>query len=141
VRTGIVLSPRGGVLRLQRPLFSAGLGGRLGAGEQWTPWIGIDDLIDVYYRAVLELSGPVNAVAPYAVRNREYTATLARVLHRPAVLPVPAFGPRVLLGSEGAQELAFANQHVQPERLLAAGHRFRHAELELALRHLLGRTP
>jgi uncharacterized protein (TIGR01777 family) len=141
VRTGIVLSPRGGVLRLQRPLFSVGLGGRLGMGAQWTPWIGIDDLVDIYYRSLLELSGPVNAVAPYAVRNREYTATLARVLRRPALVAVPPFGPKVLLGSEGAEELAFANQHVQPERLLAAGHRFRFPELEPALRHLLGRAP
>jgi uncharacterized protein (TIGR01777 family) len=142
VRTGIVQSPRGGTLRLFRPLFSAGLGGRLGSGEQWTPWIGLDDLIDVYYRAVVDpqLSGPVNAVAPHPVRNRDYAATLARVLRRPAVLPVPALGPRLLLGAEGARELAGANQRVRPERLLTAGHDFRHEELEAALRHVLGRT-
>jgi uncharacterized protein len=143
VRTGIVQSPRGGTLRLLRPLFAAGLGGRLGGGDQWTPWIGIDDLIDVYYRAVVDssLSGPVNAVAPVPVRNREYTATLARVLRRPAVVPVPSLGPRLLLGAEGAHELAEAGQRAIPERLLAAGHRFRQAQLDPALRHLLGRTP
>ena len=142
VRTGIVQSPRGGTLRLLRPLFSAGLGGRLGNGDQWTPWIGIDDLIDVYYRAVVDssLSGPLNAVAPVPVRNREYTATLARVLHRPAVVPVPSFGPRLILGAEGAGELAQAGQRAVPEGLLAAGHAFRHEQLEPALRHLLGRT-
>jgi uncharacterized protein len=143
VRTGIVQSPLGGTLRLLRPLFAAGLGGRLGNGNQWTPWIGIDDLVDIYYRAVLdpELSGPVNAVAPHPVRNREYSATLARVLHRPAVVPVPAFGPKLLLGAQGASELAEASQRVQPERLQAAGHAFRYADLEPALRHLLGRYP
>jgi uncharacterized protein (TIGR01777 family) len=143
VRTGIVQSPAGGALRLQRLLFSAGLGGRLGDGHQWTPWIGIDDIVDVYMRAILdgELSGPVNAVAPGIVRNDEYTKTLARVLHRPAVLPVPAFGPRLLLGKEGAAEVAEASQRVVPARLLAAGHSFRWPQLEPALRHVLGRHP
>jgi uncharacterized protein (TIGR01777 family) len=140
LRTGIVQSPRGGTLRLLLPLFRAGLGGRLGSGEQWTSWIGIDDLLDIYYRAALDplLSGPVNAVAPRPLRNRDYTAILARVLHRPALVPVPAFGPRLLLGAEGAQELAAANQRVHPERLLTSSHPFRHPELEPALRHLLG---
>jgi uncharacterized protein len=142
VRTGIVQSPRGGTLRLLRPLFTAGLGGRLGGGAQWTPWIGIDDLVDVYYRALVDssLSGPVNAAAPHPVRNVEYTATLARILRRPAVVPVPRLGPQLLLGTEGARELAEANQRVQPDRLLGAGHVFRDPDLEPALRHLLGKT-
>ncbi len=142
VRTGIVQSPRGGTLQLLYPLFATGLGGRLGDGQQWTSWIGIDDLVDVYHRALVDpdLSGPVNGVAPQPVRNAEYTATLARVLHRPAVLPVPTFGPRLLLGAEGARELAEAGQLVRPQRLLDAGHRFRYPDLESTLRHLLGRT-
>jgi uncharacterized protein (TIGR01777 family) len=142
VRTGIVQSPRGGTLRLLLPLFEVGLGGRLGSGRQWTSWIGIDDLVDIYYRAVLdpELSGPVNAVAPDPVRNTEYTATLAAVLRRPRAIPVPAFGPRLLLGAEGDEELVKASQRVRPERLLAANHPFRYAQLEPALRHLLGQT-
>jgi uncharacterized protein len=142
VRTGIVQSPRGGTLRLLRPLFGAGLGGRIGDGRGWLPWIGIDDLVDIYYRALWDetLSGPVDAVAPYPVRNAEYTAVLARVLHRPALLPVPSFGPELLLGKEGAAELATASQRVLPTRLRAVGHRFRTPELEPALRHLFGRT-
>lgn len=142
VRTGIVQSPAGGTLRLMRPLFGAGLGGRLGDGSQWLSWIGIDDLVDVYHRALWDatLSGPVNAVAPQPVRNREYTATLASVLHRPAVVPVPSLGPRLLLGGQGARELATASQRVAPAKLAAAGHRFRRPDLEGALRHLLGRT-
>jgi uncharacterized protein len=129
-------------LKLIRPLFSAGLGGRLGSGRQWLPWIGIDDLVDVYHRAVWDtaLSGPVNAVAPQPVRNTEYTHTLARVVRRPAVLPVPSLGPRLLLGEQGARELACANQRVIPDKLNKLGHTFRQPDLEQALRHLLGRT-
>ncbi|OBI48267.1 TIGR01777 family protein [Mycobacterium kyorinense] len=142
VRTGIVQSPSGGTLRLLRPLFSAGLGGRVGNGRQWLSWIGLDDLIDIYHRGLwdTQLSGPVNATAPEPVRNTDYTRTLARVLHRPAVLPVPALGPRLLLGNQGARELACASQRVSPARLRNAGHRFRQPNLEQALRHLLGRA-
>ena len=141
VRTGIVQSPRGGTLQLFRPLFFAGLGGRLGSGRQWTPWIDLDDLTDLYYRALVdpELLGPLNATAPNPVRNSEYTTTLARVMHRPALLPVPALGPRLLLGTEGSTELAEANQRVQPGVLRSAQHPFRHPVLEGCLRHQLGR--
>lgn len=143
VRTGLVQSPRGGTLRLLRPLFTAGLGGRLGDGRMWQSWIGIDDLVDVYHRALYdpELAGPVNAVAPEPVRNGAYTATLARVLRRPAVLPVPSVGPRLVLGRQGVSELAEASQRVSPAVLGSRGHRFRHTSLEPALRHLLGRDP
>ncbi|MFD0363667.1 TIGR01777 family oxidoreductase [Nocardia sp. GCM10030253] len=142
VRTGIVQSPRGGTLRLLRPLFATGLGGRIGDGNQWLSWIGIDDLVDVYHRALWQggLSGPVNAVAPQPVRNIDYTRILAAVLHRPALLPVPEFGPGLLLGAQGAQELASASQRVAPARLESAGHTFRMPDLESTLRHLLGRT-
>ncbi|MBP2326245.1 uncharacterized protein (TIGR01777 family) [Kibdelosporangium banguiense] len=142
VRTGIVQSPRGGVLRLLYPLFFAGLGGRLGDGTQWTSWIGIDDLCDIYLRALVDeqLSGPVNAVSPQPVRNIDYTQTLARVLRRPALLPVPSVGPKVLLGAQGASELALADQRVVPDLLAARGHQFRHPTVEQALRHILGRS-
>ena len=141
VRTGVVQTPRGGMLRLMTPLFEAGLGGRLGTGKQWLAWIGIDDLLDVYLRAVTDpaMSGPVNAVAPEPARNADYTRTLASVLHRPALIPVPAFGPRLLLGEEGAREIAEASQYVRPERLIEAGHHFRQPDLEQALRHVFGR--
>ncbi len=142
IRTGVVQSSSGGALGLVRPLFAAGVGGRLGSGRQWTAWIALDDLLDVFLRALVDsnLDGPLNAVAPNPVRNVEYTATLARVLKRPAVIPVPAFGPRLLLGPEGAKELALASQRVEPRRLAEAGHRFRFPTLESALRHTLGRT-
>ncbi len=141
VRTGIVQSPRGGMLRLMRPLFLAGFGGPLADGTQWLPWIGLDDLLDIYLRAVTDpaLSGPVNAVAPDEQRNADYARILGRVLNRPARLNVPAAGARLLLGAEGATELAQASQRVHPVALTAAAHPFRFPALEGALRHSLGR--
>ena len=143
VRTGIVQSAAGGTLRLLRPLFAAGLGGRLGSGRQWLSWIGIDDLLDIYYRAIYDsrLAGPVNAVTPNPVRNADYTRALASTLKRPALLPVPSFGPRVLLGRQGAVELAEADQRVAPAALQALGHRFRQPTVEDALAHQLGHDP
>lgn len=140
VRTGLVQSPRGGTLRLLRPLFLAGLGGRLGDGHMWQSWIGIDDLVDVYHRALWDdaIAGPVNAVSPGPVRNDEYTRTLATVVRRPALLPVPGIGPRALLGAQGAAELAYASQRVVPEVLAGRRHRFRHPDLTGALCHVLG---
>ncbi|MCW1957601.1 MAG: TIGR01777 family oxidoreductase, partial [Mycobacterium sp.] len=143
VRTGIVQSAAGGTLRLLRPLFAAGLGGRLGNGQQWLSWIGIDDLLDIYYRAIYDdrLTGPINAVAPNPVRNADYTRALAATLHRPALLPVPSIGPRILLGKQGAVELAEANQRVAPVALEAVGHRFRQATIDDVLAHQLGHDP
>jgi uncharacterized protein (TIGR01777 family) len=140
VRTGIVQAASGGTLRLLRPLFTLGLGGRIGDGRQWLPWIAIDDLIDVYYRAIVDntLRGPINAVSPNAVRNSDYTAALAGAVHRPAIVPVPALGPQLILGAQGARELALANQHAVPSRLTELGHQFRWPEVTDALRHQLG---
>jgi hypothetical protein len=140
VRTGIVQSALGGTLRLFRPLFAVGLGGRVGSGCQWLSWIALDDLLDVYYRALYDvrLSGPLNAVAPAPVRNADYAKALAGVLHRPALVPVPSLGPRLLLGAQGSRELAEANQRVAPTKLEAVGHRFRHPGIEGALAHELG---
>ena len=143
VRTGIVQAAAGGTLRLLRPLFAAGLGVRLGSGRQWLSWIGIDDLLDIYYRALYDtrLAGPVNAVAPNPVRNTDYTRALAQTLHRPALLPVPSIGPRLLLGKQGAVELAEADQRVAPVKLQSLGHRFRQPTVADALGHQLGHDP
>jgi uncharacterized protein (TIGR01777 family) len=143
VRTGIVQAAAGGTLKLLRPLFAAGLGGRLGSGRQWLSWIGIDDMLDIYYRAIYDrrLTGPVNAVAPNPVRNTDYTRALAQTMHRPALLPVPSFGPRLLLGKQGATELAEANQRVAPAKLESLGHRFRQPTVADALGHQLGHDP
>ncbi len=140
IRTGIVLSPRGGMLAILRPIFTAGLGGRLGAGTQRLSWIGLDDLVDIYHRALWDtkLDGPVNAVAPHPVTNIEFTKALARVLRRPAIIPVPAGAPKLLLGTQGAQLLAMADQQIVPQKLLDTGHEFRHEHIELELAHSLG---
>jgi NAD dependent epimerase/dehydratase family enzyme len=95
----------------------------------------------VYHRALYDprLTGPVNAVAPEPVRNADYSRVLAGVLRRPAVVPVPSLGPRLLLGEQGARELAEANQRVMPSKLQTLGHRFRRSKLVDALAHELGR--
>jgi uncharacterized protein (TIGR01777 family) len=143
LRTGIVQSPRGGTLRLLRPLFTAGLGGRLGDGQQWLAWIDLDDMTDLYLTALVDtsLNGAINAVAPNPVRNEEYTRVLARTLHRPAVLPVPSFGPRLLLGEQGVEELALSSLRVAPIVLLEREHQFRRPELAQCLGHQFGRFP
>jgi uncharacterized protein (TIGR01777 family) len=141
VRTGVVLSARGGMLQLLRPVFLAGLGGRVGDGGQWLSWIDLDDLTDVYARALVDrgLVGPVNAVAPAPIRNREFTATLGHVLRRPALVPVPKSALGVVVGSDGVAEVACASQRVTPARLESAGFDFRRPSLEDSLRHQLGR--
>lgn len=143
VRTGIVQSARGGPLRLYRPLFSLGVGGRIAGGEQWMSWIDIDDLIDIYHLALVDdrLEGPVNAVAPTPVRNADYARTLARVLRRPALIPVPALAPRLVLGTEGSRDLVEGGQHVASTVLAGLHHPFRRPDLESSLRHQLGRYP
>lgn len=140
VRIGLVLAPAGGLLGTLLPLFRAGLGGRVGSGRQWMPWVAIDDLVDILHAAVTEesLSGPVNATAPNPVTNAGFTKALGRVLRRPTVLPAPAAAVRVALG-EAADELAFASARALPQRLLEHGHPFRYPELEPALRFLLGK--
>ncbi len=141
IRTGLVQSPRGGMLMVLRPIYLAGGGGPLGGGRHWQSWIDFDDLLDVYLRAIVDerLSGPVNAVAPEPVRQRELARTLGQVLRRPALLPTPSLAPAALLGQQGARELALADPRVAPTKLLALGHRFRRPALEESLRHQLGR--
>lgn len=140
LRIGVVLSPRGGALRRMLMPFRLGLGGRLGDGRQWFPWIAIDDVVGVVLHALTNdaLRGPVNTVAPDPVRNEELTRTLARVLRRPAILPVPRFALRLLLG-EMADGLLLASMRAVPDALRRSGYTFRHPRLEGALRHLLGR--
>jgi len=140
LRTTPVQDASGAGLQKQALLFRLGLGGRFGSGRQWLSWIALDDIAGAYLHALTrdDLAGPVNAASPNPVTNAELTATLARVLHRPAVLHVPAFAPKLVLG-ESADELLFASIRVVPARLLETGYRFRFPELEPALRHTLGR--
>lgn len=134
IRTGIVLSGRGGALKKQLPLFKLGLGGKFGTGKQWQSWISIDDEIAaITHLLTSSLSGPVNLTAPNPVTNKEFTKVLSDVLHRPAFMPIPSFGPKLILGGELADALLFTGQRVLPGKLEADGFRFRHPVLEDAL--------
>ncbi|MHB0961590.1 MAG: TIGR01777 family oxidoreductase [Gemmatimonadaceae bacterium] len=135
LRFGVVLSRRGGALARMLPVFRVGGGGRLASGRQWMSWIAMEDAVGAVQFALEHetLAGAVNAVAPTPVTNAEFTETLARVLHRPALFPVPAFALNLMFG-EMAQGTLLASQRALPRQLLAAGFAFRHATLEPALR-------
>lgn len=141
LRTGIVQDPAGGALGRVLPIFKAGVGGRLGSGRQWWSWISRDDVLGLYAHALTDgsVTGPVNATAPNPVTNAEYTRVLARVLRRPAVIPVPTFAPKVLLGAELADELLFTSIKVRPRVAQQTGYGFHHTDLADALRELLGK--
>jgi hypothetical protein len=137
-RTGLVLSKEGGALPKLLPLFKLGLGGRFGSGSQWWSWITLDDEI----RAIVwllenDIRGPVNLTAPNPVTNREFTRILGAVLSRPARLPVPRFGPRLLLGSELADALLFTSARVRPAVLESCGFAFSNSDLEMGLKGML----
>lgn len=138
LRTGIVLSPAGGALKKQLPLFRFGLGGKFGNGKPWQSWISLTDHVRAMeYLLTSDISGPVNLTAANPVTGAQFAKTLGKVLHRPAFLPVPAFGPRLLLGAELANALLFTGQRVLPSKLTASGFEFDHSTLEAALRHEL----
>jgi uncharacterized protein (TIGR01777 family) len=140
VRTGVVLTPDGGALKKLLPLFKFGLGGRFGNGRQWWSWITLRDEVDAIVHAVThDVSGPLNLTAPNPVTNREFTDVLGDVLQRPTLLPVPAFGPKLVVGADLAQSLLFDSARVVPTALTAGGFEFSHPELEGALRSVLDR--
>ena len=137
-RFGFVLAKHGGGLAQMLPPFKAGLGGKVGTGQQWMSWVALDDVIGAIDRilATDALRGPVNVVAPEPVRNAEFTKTLARVLHRPSFLAMPAFAARAVFG-EVADQILLASQRVVPRKLHSTGHAFAFPALDGALRHLL----
>lgn len=140
LRTGIVLTPKGGALKKLLPLFKLGVGGKFGNGKQWQSWISIDDEIGaIEHLLTANVSGAVNLTAPNPVTNAEFTKVLAAVLKRPAVVPVPTFAPKIILGGELADALLFTGQRVIPAALNASGYTFKHSTLESALRSLLSR--
>lgn len=141
VRIGIVLAKDGGALGSMLTPFKLGLGGRVGDGRQWMSWVGLTDMVRILLFALDQqaVEGPVNAVAPEPVRNRVFTKTLAGVLGRPSVLPVPGLVLKAAMGAEAAEALVLGSIRVVPERLPAAGFSYQTPTLEGALRHELGR--
>jgi len=139
LRTGMVLSRNGGALAKMLPIFRLGLGGVLGSGRQAVSWIHIDDLADAVALILArpDIVGPVNLVSPSPVTHREFTKTLGRVIHRPTVLPAPAWALRLVLG-EMADAMVLQGARVRPAVLDSAGYPFRFANLQPALRDLLG---
>src|ERR1051326_8534843 len=137
-RIGVVLDGKGGALPKMALPFKFGAGGRVGSGKQWMSWITLDDLVRLLIFAMTTdaLRGPMNAVAPQSVTNREFTRALARVLHRPAIFPAPAFALRLAMG-QMADELLLASQRVEPKVAMEAGFRFQYPQIESALRHVL----
>jgi len=140
LRLGMVLTPAGGALAKMLPPFRFGLGGRLSSGNQYMSWISLEDVVGAIYHAVVteNLSGAVNGVAPHPVTNAEFTTTLGRVLRRPTVFSVPVSALRRTFG-EMADALLLASTRAEPAALAASGYRFRHRELEIALRQTLGK--
>jgi uncharacterized protein len=140
-RTGLPLSPAGGLLPRMLTPFKLGAGARFGSGQQYLPWISLDDQLGLYEHVLArdDLDGPVNFANPNPVTNAEFTRTLGRVLRRPAVLAVPRFAPAIVFGRELVEELLFASLRVLPERALTSGYAFHHTHLETCLRELLDR--
>jgi hypothetical protein len=138
VRTGVVLSGEGGALKKMLPPFKLGIGGQLGSGKQWFPWIHLEDIVGIFRSAILSssITGPVNGTAPEPVTNSEFTRQLARALHRPAFLPMPEFALRALMGEMA--DVLLGSQRVIPKGMLDAGYRFQFPLLAPALEDLLG---
>jgi uncharacterized protein len=138
LRLGVVLSPDGGALNKMLPLFRLGLGGQMGTGRQWMTWVALPDTVRAIEFAIAteKISGPVNTTAPKPVTNAEFTRTLAGILRRPALLPVPEFALKLAFG-EMAEGTVLASQRVAPKRLNEAGFRFEYPELPAALRSVL----
>ena len=140
LRTGIVLTRKGGALKKQLPIFKLGLGGKMGKGNQWQSWISITDEVGaIIHLLTTDVRGPVNLTSPGAVTQGDFAKALGRVVKRPAIAPVPSFAPKLLLGSEMADALLFTGQRVAPNALLASGYGFRHSSLDQALRDILAK--
>jgi uncharacterized protein len=138
LRTGIVLSPKGGALGAMLLPFKLGLGGRTGDGQQWMSWIDVRDMVGAIHHILKNdlIQGPVNMVAPKPLRNAEFAATLASVLSRPAVIPMPVFAVKAIFGEMG-EELLLGSQKVEASKLISSGYPFRYRELRGSLEGLL----
>ncbi|MFY9791099.1 MAG: TIGR01777 family oxidoreductase [Candidatus Sulfotelmatobacter sp.] len=138
IRTGVVLSPKGGALGAMLPPFKMGLGGRTGNGQQWMSWIDVRDMVGAIHHILKNdlIQGPVNMVAPKPVRNEDFAKTLASVLSRPAIFPLPAFAVKLVFGEMG-ENLLLGSQKVEASKLISTGYPFRYRELRTSLESLL----
>ena len=138
-RFGIILAKQGGALPPMMRLFQFFVGGKIGSGRQWMSWITLEDVIGILVYALKDasVSAAINVVAPQPVRNVEFTRELARALHRPALVPAPAFALRLALGQEMANTMLLTSQRAEPARLRQLGYRFVHEGLTEALAHVL----
>jgi uncharacterized protein (TIGR01777 family) len=134
MRFGVGLSRSGGALQKMLPPFRMGVGGNIGNGRQWMSWVDIVDVVGAILHVMKtdKVQGPVNMVAPAPVRNAEFTKTLASVLSRPAIFPMPAFAARLVFGQMG-DELLLASQRVEPAKLMTSGYVFQKPDLRAAL--------
>lgn len=141
LRIGVVLSKSGGALAKMLLPFQIGAGGQIGDGQQYMSWIDIDDLVGAINHCLVNnsLSGPINAVAPYPVTNKEFTEELGKILGRPTLIPVPTFGLKLLFGSM-ADELLIAGQKVMPAKLHASNYQFKYNNLKSSLQHVLDKN-
>lgn len=141
MRSGVVITAKGGALKPQLLPFKAGIGGRLGTGKQWLSWISLDDEVAaiIHLLTTESIEGPVNVTSPQPVTNAEFTKTLGRVLKRPTFMPVPTPALHALFGKEMTKEMLLGGQRVLPEALSASGYTFAYPALEDALRHTLSR--
>ena len=142
LRLGIVLSSSGGMLSKILPLFKMGLGGRIGKGNHYMSWIGLDDLLGLILYAIADksISGPVNAVSPNPITNADFTTTLGKVLSRPTIISIPESIIKLALGEELANAAILSSTRVIPKRLIKIGYKFRFPHLESVLRYTLGKT-
>lgn len=141
LRIGIVLGERGGFLAKLTPIFKLGLGGKIADGKMWMSWVHIEDLARVIKFAIEDraVSGVYNVVSPNPVTNEEFTKSFAKVLNRPAFLPVPKFALKVLFGNELTEVALTSSQRVKPERLLELGFQFKYSDVETALKSLFSK--
>jgi uncharacterized protein (TIGR01777 family) len=138
IRTGVVLSPTGGALGKMLTPFKMGVGGRIGSGRQWMSWIDVQDMVGAILHILKTdlLQGPVNLVAPKPVTNAEFTKTLASVLSRPAIFPMPAFAVKLAFGEMG-ETVLLGSQRVEPSQLVESGYPFRFRELRASLENTI----
>lgn len=138
IRTGVVLSTKGGALAAMLLPFKLGLGGRTGSGRQWMSWIDLQDMVGAIHHILKNdlIQGAVNLVAPKPVRNAEFAKTLASVLSRPAIFPMPAFVVKTIFGEMG-EALLLGSQKVEPGKLISSGYPFRYRELRASLEGML----